>query len=115
MLRFFSTSIVRQAVAITLGLLVVSTGAIVAVTYYDLSRYVMDNAVADARDASRTMAILYGAGDGNAAATFACLFDPRSFAFCHVRQDMRFLLRFGGNPVQNGQDCAPVAAKGARA
>jgi methyl-accepting chemotaxis protein len=66
MLRFFSTSIVRQAVAITLGLLVVSTGAIVAVTYYDLSRYVMDNAVADAKDASRTMAILYGAADDSA-------------------------------------------------
>ncbi len=69
MLRFFSTSIVRQAVAITLGLLVVSTGAIVAVTYYDLSRYVMDNAVSDARDANRTMAILYGAGDQSATIT----------------------------------------------
>jgi len=69
MLHFFSTSIVRQAVAITLGLLVVSTGAIVAVTYYDLSRYVMDNAVSDARDANRTMAILYGAGDQSATIT----------------------------------------------
>ncbi|MGV2184515.1 methyl-accepting chemotaxis protein [Rhizobium rhizogenes] len=66
MLRFLSTSIVRQVVAITLGLLAVSTAAIVAVTYYNLSRDVMDSAVADARDASRAMAILYAAGDDGA-------------------------------------------------
>ena len=48
MTRFFSTSIVRQVVAITLALLVVSTAAIVAVTYYNLSRYVMESAVSDA-------------------------------------------------------------------
>ena len=41
MLRLFSTSIVRQIVAITLCLLAVSTAAIVGVTYYNLSRYVM--------------------------------------------------------------------------
>ncbi|MBB3612534.1 methyl-accepting chemotaxis protein [Rhizobium sp. BK602] len=66
MLRFLSTSIVRQVVAITLCLLAASTAAIVAVTYYNLSRYVMDSAVADARDASRAMAILYAGGDGAA-------------------------------------------------
>ncbi|NYJ11441.1 methyl-accepting chemotaxis protein [Rhizobium leguminosarum] len=63
MLRLFSTSIVRQIVAITLCLLTVSTAAIVGVTYYNLSRQVMDGAVADARDATRAMAVLYGAAD----------------------------------------------------
>ncbi len=63
MLRLFSASIVRQIVAITLALLVVSTAAIVSVTYFNLSDYVMTSAVSDARDASRTMAVLYGAGD----------------------------------------------------
>lgn len=66
MLRLFSTSIVRQIVAITLFLLAISTAAIVGVTYYKLSRYVMDSAVSDARDASRTMAVLYGAADQGA-------------------------------------------------
>ncbi|MBX5159561.1 MULTISPECIES: methyl-accepting chemotaxis protein [unclassified Rhizobium] len=66
MLRLFSTSIVRQIVAITLFLLAISTAAIVGVTYYNLSRYVMDGAVADARDATRAMAVLYGAADQGA-------------------------------------------------
>lgn len=65
--RFFSTSIVRQVVAITLALLAISTAAIVAVTYHNLSRYVMESAVSDAKGASRTMAVLYGAADANAA------------------------------------------------
>ncbi|MEI1252133.1 methyl-accepting chemotaxis protein [Rhizobium aouanii] len=63
MLRLFSTSIVRQIVAITLFLLAISTAAIVGVTYYNLSRHVMDGAVSDARDATRAMAVLYGAAD----------------------------------------------------
>ncbi|MDM9626443.1 methyl-accepting chemotaxis protein [Rhizobium sp. S152] len=63
MLRLFSASIVRQIVAITLGLLVFSTAAIVCVTYYNLTSYVMTSAVSDARDASRTMAVLYAAAD----------------------------------------------------
>ncbi|OWO93853.1 methyl-accepting chemotaxis protein [Rhizobium esperanzae] len=63
MLRFFSTSIIRQIVAITLFLLAISTAAIVGVTYYNLSRHVMDGAVSDARDATRAMAVLYGAAD----------------------------------------------------
>ncbi|RDJ15427.1 methyl-accepting chemotaxis protein [Rhizobium grahamii] len=63
MLRLFSASIVRQIVAITLVLLAFSTAAIVCVTYYNLSAYVMTSAVSDAKDASRTMAILYGASD----------------------------------------------------
>jgi methyl-accepting chemotaxis protein len=63
MLRLFSASIVRQIVAITLVLLVCSTAAIVCVTYYNLSAYVMTSAVSDAKDASRTMAVLYGASD----------------------------------------------------
>ncbi|MFL5020050.1 MAG: methyl-accepting chemotaxis protein [Rhizobium sp.] len=63
MLRLFSTSIVRQIVAITLFLLAISTAAIVGVTYYNLSRQVMDGAVSDARDATRAMAVLYGAAD----------------------------------------------------
>ncbi|EJT02667.1 methyl-accepting chemotaxis protein [Rhizobium sp. CCGE 510] len=63
MLRLFSTSIVRQIVAITLFLLAISTAAIVGVTYYNLSRYVMDGAVSDAKDATRAMAVLYGAAD----------------------------------------------------
>ncbi|MGV4793040.1 methyl-accepting chemotaxis protein [Rhizobium sp. F40D2] len=66
MLRLFSTSIVRQIVAITLCLLAVSTAAIVGATYYNLSRYVMDGAVSDARDATRAMAVLYGAADQGA-------------------------------------------------
>ena len=66
MLRFFSASIVRQIVAITLALLVFSTAAIVSVTYYNLSAYVMTSAVTDARDASRAMAVLYAAGDQTA-------------------------------------------------
>ncbi|PDV84889.1 methyl-accepting chemotaxis protein [Rhizobium sp. H4] len=61
--RLFSTSIVRQIVAITLFLLAISTAAIVGVTYYNLSRHVMDGAVSDARDAARAMAVLYGAAD----------------------------------------------------
>ncbi|MBX4932474.1 MULTISPECIES: methyl-accepting chemotaxis protein [Rhizobium] len=63
MLRFFSTSIVRQIVAITLFLLAISTAAIVGVIYYNLSRHVMDGAVSDARNAARSMAVLYGAAD----------------------------------------------------
>ncbi|API54885.1 methyl-accepting chemotaxis protein [Rhizobium leguminosarum] len=63
MLRLFSTSIVRQIVAITLFLLAISTTAIVGVTYYNLSHHVMDGAVSDARDATRAMAVLYGAAD----------------------------------------------------
>ncbi|UWU28773.1 methyl-accepting chemotaxis protein [Rhizobium sp. WSM1274] len=63
MLRLFSTSIIRQIVAITLFLLAISTAAIVGVTYYNLSRQVMDGAVSDARDATRAMAVLYGAAD----------------------------------------------------
>ncbi len=63
MLRLFSASIVRQIVAITLVLLTFSTAAIVCVTYYNLSAYVMTSAVSDAKDASRTMAVLYGASD----------------------------------------------------
>ncbi|MBY3044876.1 methyl-accepting chemotaxis protein [Rhizobium leguminosarum] len=63
MLRLFSTSIVRQIVAITLFLLAISTGAIVGVTYYNLSHQVMDGAVSDAKDAARAMAVLYGAAD----------------------------------------------------
>ncbi len=66
MLRLFSTSIVRQIVAITLFLLAISTAAIVGVTYYNLSRQVMDGAVSDARDATRAMAVLYGAADQTA-------------------------------------------------
>ncbi|MBB2693512.1 UNVERIFIED_ORG: methyl-accepting chemotaxis protein [Rhizobium esperanzae] len=64
--RLFSTSIVRQIVAITLFLLAISTAAIVGVTYYNLSRHVMDGAVSDARDAARAMAVLYGAADQDA-------------------------------------------------
>jgi methyl-accepting chemotaxis protein len=63
MFRLFSTSIVRQIVAITLALLAISTAAIVGVTYFNLSRYVMESAISDAKSASRTMAVLYGAGD----------------------------------------------------
>jgi methyl-accepting chemotaxis protein len=63
MLRIFSASIVRQIVAITLALLVFSTAAIVSVTYYNLSDYVMTSAVTDAQDANRAMATLYAAGD----------------------------------------------------
>ncbi|RUM25959.1 methyl-accepting chemotaxis protein [Rhizobium vallis] len=63
MLRLFSSSIVRQIVAITLFLLAISTAAIVGVTYYNLSRYVMDGAVSDAKDATRAMAVLYAAAD----------------------------------------------------
>ncbi|MBY3124606.1 methyl-accepting chemotaxis protein [Rhizobium laguerreae] len=63
MLRLFSTSIVRQIVAITLFLLAISTAAIVGVTYYNLSHHVMDGAVSDARNATRAMAVLYGAAD----------------------------------------------------
>src|SRR6478736_1395744 len=66
MLRLFTASIVRQIVVITLALLGISTAAIVCVTYYNLSDYVMTSAVSDARDASRTMAVLYGAGDPTA-------------------------------------------------
>ncbi len=62
---FFSTSIVRQIVAITLFLLAVSTAAIVGVTYYNLGTYVMESAVSDAKDASRSMAVLYGASDAD--------------------------------------------------
>ncbi|MEZ2129542.1 MULTISPECIES: methyl-accepting chemotaxis protein [unclassified Sinorhizobium] len=66
MRHFLSGSIVRQIVAITLALLVISTAAIVAVTYYKLSAYVMESAVSDARDASRSMAVLYTAENQDA-------------------------------------------------
>src|SRR3954462_1236942 len=64
--RILSTSIVRQIVVITLLLLAISTAAIVSVTYYNLGRYVMDSAVSDAKAASRSMAVLYGASDATA-------------------------------------------------
>ncbi|MBB3396026.1 methyl-accepting chemotaxis protein [Rhizobium sp. BK060] len=70
MLRLLSTSIARQVVALTLGFLVISTAAIVAVTYYNLSRDVMDSAVADAKDASRAMAILYTENEDGAKVAF---------------------------------------------
>ncbi|PDS35611.1 methyl-accepting chemotaxis protein [Rhizobium anhuiense] len=66
MLRLFSTSIVRQIVAITLFLLAISTAAIVGVTYYNLSNHVMDGAISDAKEAARAMAVLYGAADQGA-------------------------------------------------
>ena len=66
MLRLFSTSIVRQIVAITLFLLAISTAAIVGVTYYNLSNHVMDGAISDAKEAARAMAVLYGAADQDA-------------------------------------------------
>jgi hypothetical protein len=42
------------------------------------------------------------AGDGNTAATLACIFNPRSIAFCHARHDTRSAIRFGGNPIHYG-------------
>ncbi|PDS62726.1 methyl-accepting chemotaxis protein [Rhizobium anhuiense] len=66
MLRLFSTSIVRQIVAITLFLLAISTAAIVGVTYYNLSNHVMGGAISDAKEAARAMAVLYGAADQGA-------------------------------------------------
>lgn len=60
MLRFFKSSVVSQLVAITLGLIFLSTATIAGVMHYNLHSYVMGDATMDARDASRAMAVLYG-------------------------------------------------------
>ena len=60
MLRFFKSSVVSQLVAITLGLIFLSTATIAGVMHYNLRSYVMADATMDARDASRAMAVLYG-------------------------------------------------------
>jgi methyl-accepting chemotaxis protein len=60
MLRFFKSSVVSQLVAITLGLIFLSTATIAGVMHYNLRSYVMRDATMDARDASRAMAVLYG-------------------------------------------------------
>ena len=60
MLRFFKSSVVSQLVAITLGLIFLSTATIAGVMHYNLRSYVMGDATMDARDASRAMAVLYG-------------------------------------------------------
>ncbi|OBZ92741.1 chemotaxis protein [Pararhizobium polonicum] len=60
MFRFFKSSVVSQLVAITLGLIFLSTATIVGVMHSNLRGYVMADATMDARDASRAMAVLYG-------------------------------------------------------
>ncbi len=60
MFRLFKSSVVSQLVAITLGLIFLSTATIVGVMHYNLRSYVMTDATMDARDASRAMAVLYG-------------------------------------------------------
>ncbi len=60
MFRFLKSSVVSQLVAITLGLICLSTATIVGVMHYNLRSYVMKDATMDARDASRAMAVLYG-------------------------------------------------------
>ena len=96
MLRLFSASIVRQIVAITLALLAFSTAAIVCVTYYNLSSYVMQSAVSDAKDASRTMGILYGAGLGRLG------LDPNRLIVVRVKRpvDALWVARRGATEAQ---------------
>ncbi|WP_337266139.1 methyl-accepting chemotaxis protein [Oryzifoliimicrobium ureilyticus] len=57
------SSVTNRIVLVAMGLLLVSTAAIMAVNYRDLSLYVRESADDDVRDAARVMANFYAAAD----------------------------------------------------
>ncbi len=66
MFRMLKTSIAAQYVAMTIALIFLSGAVIVGVMHYNLRQYVLQEAGNNARDASRSMAVLYaGVMDGS--------------------------------------------------
>ncbi|GLR52448.1 methyl-accepting chemotaxis protein [Shinella yambaruensis] len=66
MSKVFRSSIAYQYAAMTFAFIFLSAAVIVGVMYYNLGRYVLGDAANDARDATRTMAVLYDAAIENA-------------------------------------------------
>jgi methyl-accepting chemotaxis protein len=80
MSKIFRSSIAYQYAAMTFAFIFLSAAVIVGVMHYNLRAYVLQDAANDARDATRTMAVLYDASidgasmevkDGNLAAVQA--------------------------------------------
>jgi methyl-accepting chemotaxis protein len=69
MFRLLRTSVARQYVAITVTLIILSAAVIAGTMNYSLGRFVMNDAVSDARSAARSFGVLFGAGAGNATVT----------------------------------------------
>jgi methyl-accepting chemotaxis protein len=63
MFRFFKSSVVNQYVAITVTLIILSAAVIAGTMNYSLRQYVMNDALSDARSASRAFAVLFGAAN----------------------------------------------------
>jgi methyl-accepting chemotaxis protein len=61
MLRFFRSSVARQYVAITVTLIILSAALIAGTMNYSLRQFVMNDALSDARSASRSFGVLFGA------------------------------------------------------
>ena len=61
MIRIFRSSVAYQYAAMTFAFIFLSAAVIVGVMHYNLRSYVLEDAANDARDATRAMAVLYGA------------------------------------------------------
>ncbi|WP_439615048.1 methyl-accepting chemotaxis protein [Shinella sp.] len=66
MIRIFRSSVAYQYAAMTFAFIFLSAAVIVGVMHYNLRSYVLEDAANDARDATRAMAVLYGAAIENA-------------------------------------------------
>ncbi|MDX3929612.1 MAG: methyl-accepting chemotaxis protein [Shinella sp.] len=66
MIRVLKSSVTYQYVAMTIALVFLSIAVIIAVMNFSLRGYVLTSATEDARAASRSMAVLYGAANGEA-------------------------------------------------
>jgi methyl-accepting chemotaxis protein len=66
MIKTLRSSVAYQYAAMTLAFIFLSAAVIVGVMHYNLRAYVMQDAANDARDATRSMAVLYGAAIADA-------------------------------------------------
>ncbi|QRM54274.1 methyl-accepting chemotaxis protein [Sinorhizobium sp. BG8] len=66
MFQAIKSSVAYQYVAMTIALVFLSAAVIVGVMHYNLRSYVLSEAADDAREAARTMAVLYGAANEGA-------------------------------------------------
>ncbi|MCF3639530.1 methyl-accepting chemotaxis protein [Rhizobium sp. TRM95111] len=69
MMRIFKSSVAVQYAAMTVAFIFLSAAAMVGAMHLGLRSYVLQDAANDARDATRTMAVLYGAANGDATIT----------------------------------------------
>ena len=66
MLRFLKSSVALQYAVMTIAFIFLSAAVIVGVMHHNLRNYVLQDATNDARDATRSMAVLYGAAVADA-------------------------------------------------